>query len=114
MIRLKSLLRGSTYRIQCSSGMPTLSLQHSEILDRLKQIIAGRVPVDTARLKPEATLKEIGIDSFSLIELVFLAEEEFKITIPSDGLSVDTVAEVLEVIAAQLVHCRADLRSAND
>jgi acyl carrier protein len=74
----------------------------SEILERLQKIVSGRVPVDPARFLPDAQLAEIGIDSFSLIELVFLAEEEFDIRIPIEGLSVSTVNDVLKIITARV------------
>ena len=74
----------------------------SEILERLQKIVSGRVPVDPARFLPDARLAEIGIDSFALIELVFLAEEEFDIRIPIEGLSVSTVNDVLKIITARV------------
>ena len=74
----------------------------SEILERLQKIVSGRVPVDPARFLPDARLADIGIDSFSLIELVFLAEEEFDIRIPIEGLSVSTVNDVLKIITARV------------
>jgi acyl carrier protein len=70
----------------------------TEILERLRRLVPEKVDVDPALLQPEARLADIGIDSFSLIELVFLAEEEFRITIPVEGLAVDTVSDVLDVI----------------
>jgi acyl carrier protein len=72
--------------------------ERTEILDRLKQVVAERVNVDPNQLVPAARLADIGIDSFSLIELVFVAEEEFGIKIPIDGLQVTTVDDVLAVI----------------
>ncbi len=77
-------------------------LQRSDILNRLKEIVSGRVPVDLARFSPEARLSDIGVDSFSLIELVFLAEEEFGIRIPFEGLSVNTVGDVLDIISQRI------------
>jgi acyl carrier protein len=74
------------------------SITRNAILDRLKEIAPERVAVDPAMMVPDARLADIGIDSFSLIELVFLAEEEFKIKIPVEGLSVKTVNDVLDVI----------------
>jgi acyl carrier protein len=56
------------------------------------------VDVAPELLQPNARLADIGIDSFSLIELVFIAEEEFKVKIPVDGLNVKTVGDVVEVI----------------
>jgi acyl carrier protein len=70
----------------------------AEILERLRKIVLNRVDVDPALLQPDAKLVEIGIDSFSLIELVFLAEEEFRVNIPVEELEVTTVSDVLTVI----------------
>ena len=69
-----------------------------EILARLRRLVPQKIAVDPALLKPEARLADIGIDSFSLIELVFSVEEEFRITIPIEGLAVVTVGDVLDVI----------------
>jgi acyl carrier protein len=74
----------------------------SEILSRLQRAILGRVPVDPTLLSPTAKLTDIGIDSFSLIELIFLVEEEFGITINFDQFSVNTVGDVLEIIAGRI------------
>jgi acyl carrier protein len=79
-----------------------LPLQRTDILKRLKEIALDRVPVDIARFSPEARLSDIGIDSFSLIELVFLAEEEFGIRIPVEGLTVNTVGDVLDIISQRI------------
>jgi acyl carrier protein len=79
-----------------------LPLQRSDILNRLKEVVSGKVPVDMARFSPEARLSDIGLDSFSLIELVFLAEEEFGIRIPVEGLTVNTVGDVLDVISQRI------------
>jgi acyl carrier protein len=74
----------------------------SEILDRLRRVVPDKVGIDAALLQPDARLADIGIDSFSLIELVFLAEEEFKVSIPFEGLTVKTVSDVLDVIERRL------------
>ncbi len=70
----------------------------AKILERLKVVVAERVNVDPNQLVPDARLSDIGIDSFALIELVFVAEEEFKIKIPVDDLQVTTVNDILGVI----------------
>jgi acyl carrier protein len=58
--------------------------------------------VEPMALKADARLVDIGIDSFALIELVFVAEEEFRINIPFEGLAVTTVDDVLDVIQLRL------------
>lgn len=69
-----------------------------EVLERLRRIVPEKVGVDPALLQPDARLADIGIDSFSLIELVFIAEEEFGIRVPLDDLEVKTVGDVLDVV----------------
>jgi acyl carrier protein len=72
--------------------------EHTETLRRLKALVVDRIDVDPTQLVPEAKLTQIGLDSFSLIELVFLVEEEFDIKISIDQLEVETVGDVLNVI----------------
>lgn len=76
----------------------TANIDRTAILSRLKALAHQRVAVDPDLLTQEARLAEIGIDSFSLIELVFLVEEEFNIKIPLEGLHVRTVSDILDVI----------------
>lgn len=70
----------------------------AQILARLRSLTPNRVNVDPLLLQPGVLLEDIGIDSFSMIELIFLAEEEFSIKIPLEGLEVKTVDDVLDVI----------------
>lgn len=74
----------------------------TEIFDRLRAVIPDKVGIDPTLLQVDARLADIGIDSFSLIELVFLAEEEFSVSIPFEGLEVKTVSDVLDVIQQRI------------
>ena len=74
----------------------------TQILERLQRVVPEKVDVDRELLKPEAVLADIGIDSFALIELVFVAEEEFGIKIPLDGLQVRTIDDVLDVVLQRI------------
>ena len=76
------------------------------ILTRLRELVAGRIAVDPEALSLDAKLADIGIDSFSLIELVFVAEEAFDIKIPMEGLRPVTVGDVVAVIEQNLAPVR--------
>jgi len=76
--------------------------ERTEILERLRSVIPDKIGIDPALLQADARLADIGIDSFSLIELVFLAEEEFAVSIPFEGLVVKTVNDVLDVIQQRI------------
>ena len=68
------------------------------ILARLRELTASRIAVDPQALRLDAKLADIGIDSFSLIELVFVAEEAFGVNIPMEGLRPVTVGDVVDVV----------------
>ena len=73
-------------------------LTRSNILERLRTVVPDKIDIDPTLMVPEARLEDIGLDSFTLIELVFLAEEEFHIRIPLDDLRPVTVNDVIEII----------------
>jgi len=85
-----------------SDKMAMVDLSRALILQRLKAIVVDRIDVNPESLHSNANLRDIGVDSFSMIELVFLAEEEFKIRIPLDEEMPETVAQVLDIIEARL------------
>jgi acyl carrier protein len=74
----------------------------AEILARLRRVVPDGVGIDAAALEREARLSDIGIDSYSLIELVFLAEEEFDVRIPFEGLVVKTVGDIVDIIRQRM------------
>ena len=73
-----------------------------EVLERLRSLVAEKLDVEQLALQADARLADIGIDSFSLVELVFLVEEEFNVKIPFEGLAVETVNDVIDVIQQRL------------
>ena len=77
-------------------------LSRDAILARLREILPHRIDVDPALLVPDAALADIGIDSFELIELVFLAEEAYGIKIAMEGLKLCTLGDILDVVKARI------------
>jgi len=65
-------------------------------------IIAKRLPVEKRNLHLSDRLDDLGIDSFSAVELIFDLEEKFDIQIPYNaneiGPDFATVADVVEAI----------------
>lgn len=66
---------------------------HTVVLDFVRDLHGSSAPFRT-----ESTLDEIGIDSMSLVDLLFKLEREFDITIPDDGLP--RIATVGDLVAA--------------
>lgn len=76
-------------------------------LDRLSRILVRRYKLDPARLTPDQPLGSLGIDSLGMIEMLFFIEEEFGVHLPSEGITLGTLAEAAkyidEVMATQKV-----------
>ncbi len=51
-------------------------------LNQVMELIHEKFGVDPDSLKPEASLTEFGLDSLTLVELIFAIEEHFGIEIP--------------------------------
>ena len=53
-----------------------------DVSKRVTQIIAEQAMLDPEAIKPETTLDDLGLDSLSLVEVVFGIEEAFDISVP--------------------------------
>jgi acyl carrier protein len=61
------------------------------IQQQVFELVASQAKVDVANVKPESTLKDLGIASLEAIELIFDIEEHFDITFPDQqGANFDT------------------------
>ena len=73
------------------------------------EIIAKQAKIDVATIKPESTLKDLGIASLEAIEVIFDIEEHFDITFPDqDGANFDSdTAQSLVDAVQQALDARA-------
>jgi acyl carrier protein len=69
---------------------------------QLFEFIARDQELDSTAWTLETTLDSLGIDSLARMELVFRLEDQYKITIPNDDISVNTLQEVLELVNRHL------------
>ena len=70
------------------------------MLDKIKEMVAENLGVDTATITEESSFKDdLGADSLDLFELVMALEEEFGIEIPTEDLEqIATVGDVIKYI----------------
>jgi len=75
----------------------------TEILEKVKQIIADQLGKDPDEIKPESNfVQDLGADSLDIVELVMAFEEEFDLEIPDDAAEkIATVADAVEYIKQQ-------------
>ena len=64
-------------------------------LERVQALAVKKLQVDLASLSPETRLDQIGIDSLSLIEFLFLLEDEFHVRFPEDKNEIQSVEDLI-------------------
>jgi acyl carrier protein len=78
----------------------------SATFDQLKEILVKRFDADEARIGPEVAIVDIGLDSLTLMEFIFAAEDHFSLRLPEEKLDPRqaglTLAEVAAAIDAEL------------
>lgn len=68
-------------------------------LDTLVDILVRDYCLDRAKIVPEATLADVGLDSLSLLELMFKIEDRYKLSIRDDvPTDLVTIADVVAYI----------------
>jgi acyl carrier protein len=71
----------------------------SEIFEKLIDLLKNKFDVSVDHITPTTTLNELGLDSLSLMEFVFAAEDAFAIRIPEEELDPRQIATSLSDIA---------------
>ena len=62
----------------------------SSVQDTVFDIIAKESGIDRAKITPEATLKDLEIQSLDAVQILFEIEDHFKITMPDRDPNFDT------------------------
>ncbi|MEO7245302.1 MAG: acyl carrier protein [Rubrivivax sp.] len=72
-------------------------------LKELQDLVQERFGIAPAELGGEASLRDHGMDSLAVAELLYDIEDRLHVTLPERGLNVDTLAG----LAAVVDHLRA-------
>lgn len=74
--------------------------------DVIESLLTSRFHVPVDAIQPQSSLNSLGLDSLTLMELVFAIEDEFEIRIPEDRLDTSqsglTLAELCLVVDGAL------------
>lgn len=75
------------------------------IQQQVFDLIAKHDGIDAAALKPEATLKDLGVDSLDAIEIIFDIEEHFDIALPDrdPDFDADSVQGLVNAVQSALM-----------
>ena len=74
----------------------TASLE--EISQVLTKIIADKMEIDVATITPSSNLTELGLDSLDTFDIIFNAEDHFKIKVPNDQVNIETLQDVTALV----------------
>lgn len=66
--------------------------------DYIRQILIDKFEVDKDVISPEATFETLGLDSLTMVELMFDVSEKYDIDIPTDKLDLKTLGEAVTLI----------------
>lgn len=67
-------------------------------LEELQTLIHKKYGFEPAKLDPNSSLREAGVDSLTLVEFIFEIEDHFGISVPEQYNTIDTLAEMATVI----------------
>ena len=67
-------------------------------LERLRAILVRDYQLAPETVTADAPLESLGIDSLGVAELLFNIEDEFKVTLPREPLTLATVGDVVAFI----------------
>ena len=73
----------------------------------LADVLTEKYEVDPDAISPEATLTELGLDSLTIVELLFDVEDEFGIEVPEERATFETLAEAAALVD-ELVQAKGD------
>ena len=78
----------------------------SSVQDTVFDIIAKESGIDRSRITPDATLKDLEIQSLDAVQIIFEIEDHYKITLPDrdpnfDTESVKGLVETVEKLLAE-------------
>lgn len=75
-------------------------MERKEILEQVIQVVGETLDVaDGVELAEDTNLKELGADSFDLLELVTALEDEFGLTLDDDDVEkIATIGQVVDAI----------------
>jgi acyl carrier protein len=65
-----------------------------EVASQLCAFLRDNVLASTVDLSPDTELSHIGVDSFSLMELVLFIERRFGLELPAEALITENIANV--------------------
>ncbi len=83
----------------------TFNTNDTNLFETIQAVIAEQLNIDASQVTPEAKLvKDLGVDSLDIVELIMALEERFGIEIPDEQAEkIVNVGDVMRYIEKQLI-----------
>lgn len=80
----------------------------STVTDQVATLLADRFGVDAGEACADARMRDLDLDSLTLVEFALVAEKEFGVKLAEDEVNLDhTIGEVAALIDAKLSENKA-------
>ena len=76
------------------------------IEDIVLELVGEQVGIDPKEIFLCNKLEDLNLDSVSIVELVFLLEEKFEISIPFEGLDESELKRNFHTVSSVIVHIK--------
>ena len=74
-------------------------MNRQEILEKVVELVNDTLDIEDVELNEDTNLKDLGADSFDLLELVTALEDEFELTMDDDDVEkIATLGQVVDAI----------------
>ena len=74
-----------------------------EIQQEVHELLVGEFKVSAEAIEPEATFKELGLDSLDMVSLAMSLEDRLGVQIPDEELSgIERYGQALELLQRQV------------
>ena len=77
------------------------------IIAEIKKYIESNILAEAVQIDAETNLKQVGIDSFSTVEIILFIERRFGVSIPDEKLVPDNF-KTIQALAATVVELMPD------
>ena len=77
-----------------------MSYEQEEIESALIEFVRDNVVAKGVKIEPESVLREVGVDSYSVIEMVLFLERQFGVVLPEEKLIPENLKSVRAMAAS--------------
>ena len=70
----------------------------ADTLQTLRHIIAEKLHLDPDTITADSTMEGLGLDSLDIFDVIFQAEDAFKIRVPDFQADLKTLQDVVDII----------------